>query len=297
MNPLDIHDEWLSLIEVSGPFLATPVLKRIFSTGLPAVEPRIRQYLRQAYDEWCEARDNDDPRFTELHRAWIHEVLARGLEYDETDSGELLLRGERIPSEQRVTLPEHGVTLEPDYALVSGGKNRLLVQIYSAGTDLQAALKLDGWSASPAERMERLCRASGCRLGLVTDGERWMLVDAPVGAVSTFASWYARLWGQERLTLQAFLTLLGIRRFYGPDDESLPSMLDESLQHQEEVTDALGEQVRRAVEVLIQALGREDRERSGTLLQGVEPTELYEAGLTIMMRLVFLLSAEERGSC
>ncbi|MGU3269045.1 Eco57I restriction-modification methylase domain-containing protein [Pseudomonas paraeruginosa] len=295
MNPLDIHDEWLSLIEVSGPFLATPVLKRVFSTGLPAVEPRIRQYLRQAYDEWSEARDNDDPRFTELHRAWIHEVLARGLDYDESDSGELLLRGERIPSEQRVTLPEHGVTLEPDYVLVSGGKSLLLVQVYSAGTDLQAALKLDGWSASPAERMERLCRASGCRLGLVTDGERWMLVDAPVGAVSTFASWYARLWGQERLTLQAFLTLLGIRRFFGPDDETLPSMLDESLQHQEEVTDALGEQVRRAVEVLIQALGKEDRERSGALLKGVQPTELYEAGLTIMMRLVFLLSAEERG--
>lgn len=295
MNPLNIHDEWLSLIEVSGPFLATPVLKRVFSTGLPAVEPRIRQYLRQAYDEWCEARDNDDPRFTELHRAWIHEVLSRGLEYDESDSGELLLRGKRIPLEQCVTLPEHGVTLEPDYALVSGGKSQLLVQIYSADTALQAALKSDGWSASPAERMERLCRASGCRLGLVTNGERWMLVDASVGAVSTFASWYARLWGQERLTLQAFLTLLGIRRFFGPDDESLPSMLDESLQHQEEVTDALGEQVRRAVEVLIQALGKEDRERSGALLQGVEPTELYEAGLTIMMRLVFLLSAEERG--
>ena len=295
MKSLDIHDEWLSLIEVSGPFLATPVLKRVFSTGLPAVEPRIRQYLRQAYDEWCEARDNGDPRFAELHRAWIHEVLARGLEYDESDSGELLLRGERIPAELRVALPEHGVTLAPDYALVSGGKSQLLVQIYPAGTDLQAALKIDGWIANPAERMERLCRASGCRLGLVTDGERWMLVDAPVGAVSTFASWYARLWGQERLTLQAFLTLLGIRRFFGPDDETLPLMLDESLQHQEEVTDALGEQVRRAVEVLIQALDKEDRERSRTLLQGVEPTELYEAGLTIMMRLVFLLSAEERG--
>ncbi|RMO85603.1 hypothetical protein ALQ32_03853 [Pseudomonas syringae pv. tagetis] len=295
MKPQDIHDEWLSLIEVSGPFLATPVLKRVFSTGLPAAEPRIRQYLRQAYDEWCEARDNDDPRFAELHRAWIHEVLARGLEYDESDSGEYLLRGERIPAELRVTLPEHGVTLVPDYALVSGDKSQLLVQIYPAGTDLQTALKIDGWIASPAERMERLCRASGCRLGLVTDGERWMLVDAPVGAVATFASWYARLWGQERLTLQAFLTLLGIRRYFGPDDETLASMLDDSLQHQEEVTDALGEQVRRAVEVLIQALDKEDRERSRTLLQGVDPTELYEAGLTIMMRLVFLLSAEERG--
>lgn len=31
------------------------------------------------------------------------------------------------------------------------------------------------------------------------------------------------------------------------------------------------------------------------MLQGVEPAELYEAGLTIMMRLVFMLSAEERG--
>ncbi|NKQ13325.1 hypothetical protein [Pseudomonas sp. SST3] len=67
------------------------------------------------------------------------------------------------------------------------------------------------------------------------------------------------------------------------------------IQHQEEVTDALGEQVRRAVEMLIQALDKEDRERSRALLKGIEPTELYEAGLTIMMRLVFLLSAEERG--
>ena len=35
--------------------------------------------------------------------------------------------------------------------------------------------------------------------------------------------------------------------------------------------------------------------RSIELLDGIEPAELYETGLTVMMRIVFLLSAEERG--
>lgn len=72
-------------------------------------------------------------------------------------------------------------------------------------------------------------------------------------------------------------------------------MLDESLKLQDEVTDALGEQVRRAVEVLIQSLDRANVDRNYTLLEGVAPAELYEAALTVMMRIVFLLSAEERG--
>lgn len=289
------HDEWLSLIEISGPFLAVPVLKKAFPQGLEAVDGRVRKYLCQAYDEWCEARDNDDPQLGELHHAWIREVLARGLEYDEKDSGELLKLGEAIPATLHIALPEHGVTLSPDYALVNGHKALLLIQTYPADTDLDAAISQQGWAATPAERLVQLCRTTGCRLGLITNGERWLLIDAPIGSVVTYASWYARLWGQEPLTLQAFLTLLGIRRFFVDASEQLPALLDESLQHQEEVTDALGEQVRRAVEVLIQSLDKEDLNSARTLLQDVTPTQLYEAGLTIMMRLVFLLSAEERG--
>src|ERR1019366_9821920 len=160
---------------------------------------------------------------------------------------------------------------------------------------LAESLKGGGWAANPAERMVELCRATNVRLGLVTNGEQWMLVDAPVGAVTTFASWYARHWGQEPVTLQAFVNLFGIRRFFVDRSEQLPALLDNSLKFQDEVTDALGEQVRRGVEVLIQALPRADVDRNRELLDGIEPTELYEAGLTIMMRIVFFLSAEERG--
>ncbi|HVU69321.1 MAG TPA: restriction endonuclease, partial [Ktedonobacteraceae bacterium] len=63
---------------------------------------------------------------------------------------------------------------------------------------------------------------------------------------------------------------------------------------QQEVTDQLGYQVRRAVAVLIRSLDRIDRDRQRALLRDLEPEKLYEAALTVMMRLVFLLFAEER---
>jgi len=292
----DIHHDWLSLIEISGPFLAVPVLKEAFPQGLEELDAAKRKRLRQAYDEWREALETDDPHFTDLHAAWIDEVLSHGLELDEGGRGDVLKREDWCATHLNVALPEHGVSLSPDFAVVGNGDQPLmLVHAYAQDVGLDATQKLDGWASTPAERMVRLCRATGCRLGLVTNGERWMLVDAPVGAVTTFASWYARIWAQEPLTLQAFVHLLGIRRFFVDEAERLPALFDRSLKFQDEVTDALGEQVRRAVEVLIQSLDKADQDRDRELLRGVKETELYEAALTVMMRLVFLLSAEERG--
>lgn len=293
---MSMHHEWLSLIEISGPFLAVPVLKEAFPQGLEELDSAKRKRLRQAYDEWREALETDDPRFADLHAAWIDEVLSRGLELDEDGRGDVLRRKDWCAAHRTVALPEHGVSLSPDFSVVGNGDAPLmLIHAYGPDVDLDATQKLDGWASTAAERMVRLCRATGCRLGLVTNGERWMLVDAPVGAVTTFASWYARIWAQEPVTLQAFVHLLGVQRFFVDETERLPALFDRSLKFQDEVTDALGEQVRRAVEVLIQALDKADQDRDRELLRGVNEAELYEAALTVMMRLVFLLSAEERG--
>lgn len=292
------HHDWLSLIEISGPFLAVPVLKEAFPQGLEELEATKRKRLRQAYEEWREALELEDAQFAELHVAWIDEVLSRGLELDEDGKGDVLKRADWCAANLQASLPEHGVTLSPDLAVTDeqrANKPLLLIQTYSQDIDLEATLKQDGWAATPADRMVALCRSLGCRLGLVTNGERWMLVDAPVGAVTTFASWYARIWSQEPITLQAFVHLLGIRRFFVDETEQLPALFDRSLKFQDEVTDALGEQVRRAVEVLIQTLDKADQDRDRELLHDVKEPELYEAALTVMMRLVFLLSAEERG--
>lgn len=294
MKNLSKHAEWLSLIEISGPFLTVSMLDKAFPQGLETVETPRRQKLRAAYEEWREAVDQEDRLLPELHREWVRLVLTEMLEYDQ----ESLVHVGDWPDEiLSVSSQEHAGTFNPDWIVRSpaDGKPRLFIAVLPPDTDLESVQRGDGWPVSLQERMTLLCRAHGVRVGLLTDGERWMLVNAPVGSTSSQASWYARLWFQEPITLKAFQSLLGVRRCFGPAEDTLESLLDESLKHHEEVTDTLGEQVRRAVEVLVQCLDKADEDRNRELLRDVKPAELYEAGLTVMMRLVFVLCAEERG--
>lgn len=290
------HAEWLSLVEASGPFLSLPVLLKVFPSGLDAHDSEHFKLLRLAYQEWQDNQLGARPEKA-IHRAWVEFVLQQTLELPD----EVILEGQRIPPGLQVTVAEHGETLRPDWVIVNpqdtpnAGKPRLLVQIVPAEQDLEKALAGQRWKASPATRMMELLHAANVRLGLVTNGEHWMLVNAPRGETTGFISWYATLWLEEHLTLRAFRSLLGVRRFFGVDDsETLETMLTESITDQQEVTDQLGYQVRRAVEVLVQALDRIDQDRKRTLLKNISETQLYEAALTVMMRLVFLFAAEER---
>jgi len=191
-------------------------------------------------------------------------------------------------------MPEHGETLLPDMALLSpdDSKPRLLIKLYPAGQDLNKSIAGLHWKASPATRMMELLRHTGVRLGLVTNGRNWMLVDAPANETTGYYSWDAEIWLEEPVTLQAFRSLLGMERFFNvPEDETLEALLTKSAQKQQEVTSQLGDQVLRAVEMLVQTLDRLDKDSQRSLLHTITEKDLYEAALTVMMRLVFLLSA------
>jgi hypothetical protein len=292
------HADWLSLVEVSGPFLTMPVLERVFPNGLDAHDPDHFAILRAAYEEWDENQTGRRPSAA-IHTAWIKFVLTQTLGLPD----EVLAEGQDIPQTLKAVISEHGETLRPDFLVrnPNPGKPRLLVQTYPSEQNLEKPVAGKHWKSSPATRMMELLHQlqvnpeSKVRLGLVTNGEHWMLVDAPKDGTTGFASWYAGLWLEEKITLQAFRSLLGARRFFNvADDETLEAMLKESAEHQQEVTDQLGLQVRRAVEVLIQSLDRSDQDHGRELLGDVPETVLYEAALTVMMRLVFLFSAEER---
>lgn len=292
------HTELLSLIEHTGPFLTEPVLDRVFPQGIDPIEQVLVARLRSAHAEWTESQQRGDAESPKIHTTWIDMVLREGLGYEERS----LRRGSAVPAELTVDLAEHSEKISPDMVLVNPegrtneGKARLLINIWPFGQDLAGQTKDSKWAATPIERMVTLCRATGAHLGLVTNGERWTLIDAREGQSPAVASWYARYWAPEPLTLRGFLCLLGARRFFGvPEADTIESLLTESSNYQQEVTDQLGLQVRQAVEVLIQALDRADKDRKRELLKDVDPGRLYDAALTVMMRLVFLFCAEERG--
>ena len=283
------HTKWLSMLEVSGPFLAVSVLKRIFPHGLESLETHRKKRIRVAYEKWREAVEKNDPQLPELHRNWIGLVLDEMLEYKDS-----LL--EAASEEFTYKSPDGDGQFKPDFVL-KGDRNKplMFISIQSPDADLEKTHPSSFRLHSSSEAMTLLCRDRGIRLGLVTNGERWMLVNALVDDISSHISWYARLWFQEPVSLKAFQSLLGVRRWFGPEDESPPAILEDSLLHHEEVTYTLGEQIKRAIEVLVQCLDKADQDRNRELLHDLPPAELYEAGLTVMMRLVFLLCAEERG--
>jgi hypothetical protein len=292
------HADWLRLVETSGPFLSMPVLLRAFPQGLERHEPEVRAELADAYGQWLERGRHRRGDHRAVHRQFIHHVLTRTLGLPES----LLLEGQALPGNLNVPVREHCEVLSPHWALVNpqgregAGAARLLVRWYEDGQGLEKALAGERWVASPVSRMVELLRAANVRLGLVTNGEHWVLVHAPRGETSGTASFFAHLWQEEKVTLQAFRSLLGVERFFNqPDSDTLEGLLAESAHDQQEVTDQLGFQVRRAVELLIKALDRIDRDRGRKLLAGVSEREAYEAAVSVMMRLVFLFCAEERG--
>ena len=287
------HSDWLSLVEISGPFVSLPVLLRVFSQGLEPRDPTQAKALRAAYEEW-----QDNPAAPGQQRAWVLHVLTTVLGYPANQ----VVEGQALPAGLEAKMPEMGETLRSDFALIgpagtdTSGKAQLLISSYPAEQKLDRPVIGKHWKATPATRMMELLHGAGVPLGLVTNGEQWMLVYAPRGEITGYISWFGALWLDEPITLRAFHSLLGVRRFFGvADDSTLLALLKESANDQQEVTDQLGFQVREAVEVLVQSFDALDKDSNRILLEGVSPTAQYEAALTIMMRLVFLFSAEERG--
>jgi methylase of polypeptide subunit release factors len=298
---------WLDTVEQSGPFLTLPVLKRVWPSGMPVVPTGIRAEVRRAVEELLSTKGSSR---APLERA----LLARALDW-----GQALRWRAEIPATLAAAIPEHGLVLRPDFAFFAEDESDEELAAEPEADDDETALPgasgpwralglfvpfgahpftrrvEEGFAASPIERLGMLLRETNVPVGLVSDGRWWAVVWAERGRPLGAGLFDASLFSEEPETLRAFVALFERRRFLGvsPQDR-LSSLFAESLDAQEEVTDALGGQVRAAVERLVRRFDELDRAEGGAPLAEVSDEDLYAGAVTVLMRVVFLLFAEER---
>ena len=323
------HRQWLGLVDTEGPFLSVPVLAGLYPQGMPGMSRERREVLRaakpaldRAWDAWDADRDSDSvlASYRRARDAWVGAVLTEVVGWG----------GLWTTAQDRPALAEtyraasdgiQAVTITPTGALLRGEEVGALVLVTDPADSLREVGQ-DGWATSPIDRMAAMLRAPGstCSIGVVTDGRWWAMVNAPREGSAASGIVDCQTWVEEPATRDAFCELLSVRRLVGGTaTQRPPRLFEESVLAAEEVTEALGTQVRSAVELIVSALSdalldaaeREapasqestestapgnatGRETDGGPL-GAEPREVYEAVVTVMMRAVFLLFAEERG--
>lgn len=294
----DMHREWLELVDTDGPFLSIPALKRVWENGMPAMNAEALAVLREAkpafekaWEEWDSDRDNDAvlERYRTARDTWVDTVLREVLGW-----AQMYTAGSAVA----VKSPNHQVTVTATGALIRGEMIGALVLVTDPVSSLRDPLD-DGWAAGPVDRMEELLRASDVRIGVVTDGRWWAIVSARPDTMVASGIVNAQTWIEEPQTRNAFVELLQRRCLIGGKAEDrLTELFGESVAAAEEITEALGVQVRQAVELLVQAMSEA---ALAEVFEGLEDplpkrkSLVYEAAVTVMMRVVFLLFAEERG--
>jgi hypothetical protein len=278
---------WLDLLQSSGPFVTLPVLQRVFGDTVPPVATGTRAKIRVL----AEAMMASNGQSREL---LVDAMLDEAFDWGEHRTGTL-------PMALAALIDEHAQTVAADFAFEADDDGeaessyRLLGIVTPWGTHPLLRTTTGLWTASPAERLAVLLRASDVPIGVATDGRWWAIVWAPRGGAVGIAVWDASLFSEEPESLAALVALLTRARFLGiADDDRLPELLLESAERQEDVTDQLGTQVQQAVELLVATFDQLDVESGCTMLAGVDDDELFSGAVAIMMRIIFILFAEER---
>lgn len=196
-------------------------------------------------------------------------------------------------------LTELNVTLAADAAIVAtnGEEVRLLVRTLG-NKDPDAKGAVEGWEGvSHQQALERLLRETGVKQGVLVTDDAIRLTYSPPGETPGFLEWPISAMSETagRPMLGGLKLLLGRGAIWGGPESRLDGILKRSREHQNTVSSKLAEQVLGALYTLMRGFtaGVETREAMGQLADR-QPQYVYEGLLSVLLRIVFVLYAEDR---
>ena len=295
------HLEWIGFVQPSGLVVSGPALVRAGAI-LDRQDTEGQRLLRECVEDRT-FRQGDDPE------PWLpdFETFARTvLEWNFSPKGYAGSEGNPIPNELQVMTAD-GELLAPDFAVRerSPGEGesawQFLVQELEPGQAFDKEVKGSGaLEASPHSRMERLLRRTEVKAGLLFNGLAIRLISAPRGESSGWMDFRVAEMVQTsgRPICAALRLLLRQSRLLSvPGPQRLAALLEDSRKFQNEVSERLAEQVLHALYEMLRGFQAAHDASDRNLLRQTlaeNPDRVYHALLTVLLRLVFLLYAEER---
>lgn len=294
------HQEWLGYVQPTGLVVSIPAMLAAQAHINKNIAPNHRRFLS------CLPRDKNDDLILEIKD--FPEFTQTVLDWEEED---LVGRpgGESVPTSLEVTLPEYNETLQPTYAVKEfepkdpGNPWLMLIQELPAATELDSIAEQHDrcWHASPHAKFERLLRETQVPLGILTSGTHLRLVYAPHGETSGYMTFSV----SEMVTVAGrpifaslHMLLCAERLFSLPEKQRLPAIMSDSRKYQNVVSTKLAEQVLAALNELLRGFQAANDQRKGILLRELlaeDPNHGYAGLLTVLLRLVFIFYAEDRG--
>ena len=211
-----------------------------------------------------------------------------------------ILRGADLPAEATCRLTEMDVTLKADAALAGKADEppRLLVKCIEHGSDPDSRISIGNWSGiTEQQAFERHLRETGVAQGLLVTDQFLRLTYSPSGETPGFLEWpidgLKTTAGREMLS--GLKLLLGKNAIWGSAEARLDGILKRSRENQNIVSTKLADQVLGALYTLLRGFTSEaETDTSMRAVAESQPQEFYEGLLTVLMRLVFVLYAEDR---
>ena len=294
-SPVRAHQEWLGLIQPVG---LVVVPSALVDAGIVIEETERARW--QAYLALLSQHNDDGHRALPNFITFAEHVLGWDLSTVAGAPG-----GPALDDALTVALPELQARLEPTFVVPDqdGGDHwQLLVQVQPAGTDLDRASTSGGWTAPPHDQFERLLRDTGVPLGLLVNDAVLRIVYAPSGESSGYLTFPVTAMStvSGRPMFLALVELLKGWRLSRacPTAGRLNTVLRESRKYQNTVSTKLAEQVLGALYDLMRGMQAADESSGGHVVRETlsnASQEVYGGLLTTIMRLVFVLYAEERG--
>ncbi len=297
------HKEWLGLIQPVGLVVSPIALVKaqavIDRTQAVEVQERLLEVIS----------DEPLPGRSESKEAWIKDFTAFAGQVLEWMPEDLVGTPgqETLPETLEVVLPDYSETLKPTKAVRDLDTDSWLMLIQEA-TPGQSLDEIDpkvekgqGWKATVQEKFERLLRETEIPVGLLCNGTHLRLVYAPRGESSGHLTFPVQAMCEVpgRLILGGLKLLLGADRLFNvPAERRLPKLLSDSREYQAEVSTKLADQVLDALWELLRGFQTADATVNGKLLSELakhNPQHIYGGLITTLMRLVFLLYAEDQG--